>query len=151
MSLSIIVVNYVHHTSSSYYPLYIFIAMAKVQLEPTTQVICNGEAEYTCRVTASGFIRWTVGDISMSFLSTDVLNVFVNRSDNNGEYKFALTAVERNTGNSRLFDFTSALRVNATSAVNGTILECDDGVSSPAEEPLILNSSEYKSKSHILM
>ena len=113
------------------------LAMATVTLEPGTQVCCNSKAKIACSVTESTLINWSVQpNITISFLGTNRINSIIFR----GGYGASLDDVKRVNG--QFFDMISTLSVNATAAVNGTVIECQNGVDS-AMTTLTLNSSKY--------
>ena len=113
-----------------------------MDLKRESQICCNTATNHVCVVIESSSITWNAEpNITVSFLSTNPTNSSILRGEN-GEYEFALMDVKRSSNNAQFFDFHSTANVNATRAVNGTVLECTDGVS-PKTVEILTNSSEY--------
>ena len=120
--------------------------MATVTLEAKTPVCCSNEAKFVCNVTESTSLIWKVQpDITVPLLSTNAINSTIRR----GEFEFSLTYVERVNG--LFFDLSSTATVTATTAVNGTVIECHNGVDPEMIATLILNSSKYLNSFNCLM
>ena len=113
-----------------------------MDLKRKSQICCNTITNYVCVVTESSSITWNAEpNITVSFLSTNLPNSSIHRGEN-GEYEFALMDAKRSSNDAQFFDLHSTASVNATRAVNGTVLECTDGIS-PKTAEILTNSSEY--------
>ena len=99
----------------------------------------NSVTKYVCEATGSSSLTWKDGtDCTVSFLRTNPRNSFIHC----GGKKFELTGFECSSDVSQICNFSSTAYINVTRAVNGTLLECTDGVNS-TEIQILLNNSEY--------
>ena len=102
------------------------------------QAACPGEVvTFTCMVTDGSFLQW----IAEPFINGSVIFTTINKAgdvqDPTPQIHIVLIEINR-TNDLRLRNYISTLTVNATTALNGTVIQCNIGF-----ETLIIESKLY--------